>query len=107
MFYKIIAHFKLWNRWRKHNCNSVFHKLLVLFGLCHSPTFQFMRSTDSLFETSDAYNKLSNSMAEVSKAFALLGVSMRAALDADKADREESVKCLKERSDSSEPNGSI
>lgn len=107
MFHKIIAHFKMWNRWRKCSYNSVFHKLLVLFRLRHSPTFQFMPSTTSLFETSDAYDKLSNSIVEVSEAFAKLGVSIQAAIDADKAAREEVVKCLKERSDSSEPHGSI
>lgn len=107
MFHKIIAHFKMWNRWRKCSYNSVFHKLLVLFGVCPNPMVLFMSSTTSLFETSDAHNKLSNSMVEVSKAFAKLGVSIQAAIDADKAAREEFVKCLKERSDSSEPHGSI
>lgn len=94
---KIITHFKLWNRWRKNSLNSVFYKLLVLSGLRHSPTFQFMLSTTSLFETSDAWNKFSNSMEEASKAFAKLGVSIKAAIDADKAAREEFVRCLKER----------
>lgn len=34
-----IKHFKRWNEWRKHNLNSPIYKLLVLFGICYSPTF--------------------------------------------------------------------
>lgn len=29
---KLIKHLKIWNRWRKSNRNSCWHKLLVLFG---------------------------------------------------------------------------
>lgn len=38
---KRTTHFKKWNRWRKGNTNSWFHKLLVLLKLRHSPTFKF------------------------------------------------------------------
>lgn len=97
MIYNIITHFKLWNRWRKNCTNSIFHKFLVLFGLCYSPTFDFMRSTISLSNASYAYDKLSNSMAEASKCFSQLGVSMHAAIDADEVAKKEFVRCLKER----------
>lgn len=36
---KLIRHVKQWNRWRKHNMNPWYHKLLVLLGIVHSPTF--------------------------------------------------------------------
>lgn len=39
LFKKIKDHFRLWNRWRKRNLNGSVYKLLVLFGLVHSPTF--------------------------------------------------------------------
>ena len=35
----IIKHIKRWNVWRKHNKNSIAHKILVLFGIIKSPTF--------------------------------------------------------------------
>ena len=35
----LIQHIKRWNKWRKHNCNGRFHKLLVLLGMRKSPTF--------------------------------------------------------------------
>lgn len=34
-----IEHIKRWNVWRKHNKNSIAHKILVLFGIIKSPTF--------------------------------------------------------------------
>lgn len=33
-----IEHIKRWNVWRKHNKNSIAHKILVLFGIIKSPT---------------------------------------------------------------------
>jgi hypothetical protein len=32
---------KRWNRWRKFNANSKWHKLLVLMDFRYSPTFEF------------------------------------------------------------------
>lgn len=32
--------FKLWNEWQKRNLNSDVYKLLVLLGICVSPTFE-------------------------------------------------------------------
>lgn len=34
----LIKHIKRWNVWRKHNKNSIAHKILVLFGIIKSPT---------------------------------------------------------------------
>lgn len=36
---KFLQRFRIWNEWRKSNCNHPLHKLLVLLGLRHSPTF--------------------------------------------------------------------
>ena len=33
-------HIVRWNKWRKKNVNSTFHKLLVLLKLRYSPTFE-------------------------------------------------------------------
>lgn len=35
---KLTTHIKRWNVWRKHNKNSIAHKILVLFGIIKSPT---------------------------------------------------------------------
>lgn len=35
----MIKHIKRWNVWRKFNKNSIFHKILVLFGVIKSPSF--------------------------------------------------------------------
>lgn len=32
--------FKVWKKWSKRNTNSWLHKILVLFGVVHSPTFR-------------------------------------------------------------------
>jgi len=37
---KLIRHFKRWNLWRKNCVNGWTHKLLVLIGLQHSPTYE-------------------------------------------------------------------
>ena len=42
---------KIWNKWRKGCCNSSWHKLSVLVGLTHSPTFEVM-----LFLMEDVYD---------------------------------------------------
>lgn len=36
---RLISHCKKWNCWRKYNDNTGFHKLLVLFKIVKSPTF--------------------------------------------------------------------
>lgn len=38
---RLIKHFKRWNKWRKRNTNSRFYKLLVLLGICKSPTLAY------------------------------------------------------------------
>lgn len=37
---KFLQRFRVWNEWRKSNCNHPLHKLLVLLGLRLSPTFE-------------------------------------------------------------------
>lgn len=36
---KLINHIKRWNNWRKYNTNAWWYKILVLLGICHSPSF--------------------------------------------------------------------
>ena len=43
---KIIKHIKRWNVWRKHNNNGIVHKILVLFGIIKSPTFNQVWTKD-------------------------------------------------------------
>lgn len=38
---KIIYHIKKWNEWRKGSLNNPIYKLLVLFKLAKSPTFDW------------------------------------------------------------------
>ena len=35
----MMLHIKQWNKWRKHCLNPWYHKVFVLLGLIHSPTF--------------------------------------------------------------------
>lgn len=42
----IIKHIKRWNVWRKHNKNSIAHKILVLFGIIKSPTLNLTWTKD-------------------------------------------------------------
>lgn len=35
---RLIKHIRRWNIWRRHNFNSSWYKLLVLFGIRKSPT---------------------------------------------------------------------
>ena len=46
----MIKHIKRWNKWRKFNANSWFHKLLVLLGLRNSPTFKFVLTDEEEVE---------------------------------------------------------
>lgn len=41
---KLINHIRQWNHWRKRCLNGPVHKVLVLFGLVHSPTFELERA---------------------------------------------------------------
>ena len=43
---RLIKHIKRWNVWRKHNKNSIAHKILVLFGIIKSPTLNHMWTKD-------------------------------------------------------------
>lgn len=36
---KLISHFRLWYEWQKNCLNKPFYKVMVLLGVCHSPTF--------------------------------------------------------------------
>lgn len=38
--------FKVWKKWSKRNTNSWLHKILVLFGVVHSPTFGLAMSME-------------------------------------------------------------
>lgn len=40
---KLINHIRMWNNWRKRSLNGPVYKVLVLFGLVHSPTFELER----------------------------------------------------------------
>lgn len=35
-----IKRFKAWNYWRKRSLDGNMYKVLVLFGICHSPSFE-------------------------------------------------------------------
>lgn len=40
---KVLIHYiRVWNMWRKHSGDSRLQKLLVLFGLIRSPTFNLV-----------------------------------------------------------------
>lgn len=41
MIKRFVNHIRRWNKWRKHNTNGMFHHILVLLGIIHSPTFEF------------------------------------------------------------------
>lgn len=43
---KFIHRFKIWNVWRKHNKDCVFSKILVLFNIIQSPTFEIFERDD-------------------------------------------------------------
>lgn len=46
----MFKHFKLWNDWRKHNLNNTFHKILVLFGIIKSPTFESYKQAKVIYK---------------------------------------------------------
>lgn len=48
---KLIKHIKLWNRWRKSCMNGLGHKIMVLFGLRKSPTFDQIKAFDEYWRT--------------------------------------------------------
>ena len=39
---KVIKRVKAWNYWRKRSLDGKMYKVLVLFGLCHAPTFEIL-----------------------------------------------------------------
>ena len=41
----MINRIKIWNVWRKKNLNNKFYKILVLFGIAISPTFEVLAAT--------------------------------------------------------------
>ena len=53
----IINHIKRWNKWRKHNCNSLLHKLLVLLHVIYSPTFESVFTDEEELEIKEAFMK--------------------------------------------------
>lgn len=38
----MIFRFKVWKDWYRHNTNNTIYKLLVLFKLRHSPSFEYL-----------------------------------------------------------------
>ena len=44
----MIKHIRRWNIWRKGCLNGPVHKVLVLFGLRKSPTFELMKVCSEL-----------------------------------------------------------
>ena len=50
---KAIKHIKEWNIWRKRSLNGKMYKALVLFGICHSPTFEMMKAWNKRTERSE------------------------------------------------------
>lgn len=39
---KAIKHVKEWNYWRKRSLDGKAYKVLVLFGICHSPALEML-----------------------------------------------------------------
>lgn len=39
---------RTWKEWAKYNRNGLFHKLLVLFGLRKSPTYEMHKALEPL-----------------------------------------------------------
>jgi hypothetical protein len=54
---KFRKHFQRWNEWRTYNSNSKFHKILVLFGLVKSPTFELFFTNDEAKEIFNNYKE--------------------------------------------------
>lgn len=38
----MLKRYKKWKKWQKRNTNGKFYQLLVLIGLVHSPSFEFL-----------------------------------------------------------------
>jgi hypothetical protein len=53
---KILNRIRRWNMWRKDNINAWWYKILVLLGICHSPTFTYY------FTILDAFNRKCKSL---------------------------------------------
>lgn len=39
----MIEYLKAWRKWAKYNDNSKIYKILVLFGIYHSPSFEYVK----------------------------------------------------------------
>lgn len=37
-----LKRFNIWNHWRKRSLDGIIYKVLVLFGICHAPTFEML-----------------------------------------------------------------
>lgn len=48
--------FRRWNAWRKLTLNSRTHKICVLLGLAHSPTFEFFLLPDEYPNVKNMYH---------------------------------------------------
>lgn len=57
---KLRRHFERWNKWRKVSISSFSYKLLVLFGLQHSPTFEMILTEDEIKNIADNYKEEMN-----------------------------------------------
>lgn len=49
---KLLNHIKRWNSWRKCNTNAWWYKILVLLGICRSPTFIYWH------DIAEVYNRI-------------------------------------------------
>lgn len=54
---RVIQHIRRWNVWRKRSLNNPIYKLLVLFGIMKSPTFNFCLLPEEVEEILDAFEK--------------------------------------------------
>lgn len=54
---KVIEHVKVWNIWRKRSLNGLGHKILVLFGLRNSPTFEVEKLFRKTYDCSEEDKK--------------------------------------------------
>lgn len=54
---KMAKHFKKWIEWRKYNGNSFIYKLLVLFKIVKSPTFECFHTQDEWEEFAKGFEE--------------------------------------------------
>jgi len=47
-------HIRKWNSWQRCNKNSIWWKILVLFGLGVSPTFELFKTSNLVEDDSNA-----------------------------------------------------